>query len=311
MDNCAPVLFLIFKRPDTTLQVFNTIREARPKHLFIAADGPRKGNDDDFIKCAETRKIVEHVDWECEIKTLYRDENLGCGRAVSEAITWFFNQVEAGIILEDDCLPNQSFFQFTSKMLRLYQNDHQVYHVSGFSWVMEESSDQPYFFMRYPNIWGWATWSNRWQNYQFQLSEISKREIKQCLAGLDLTKEESYFQKMTFTETAKGNVDTWDYQWKFTCLLNQGLCITPNFTMIQNIGNVPGSTRNINLDKALTPKYIDDSKLEKKAPKLELDFEKLHRSIYIWPKARYFYTLHTFKEKMKQLLIKIGFKFKS
>lgn len=310
MDECAPVLFLIFKRPDTTKQVFDVIREARPRQLFIAADGPRQGNEDDEVKCAEARQVVEDVDWDCEVKTLFRANNLGCGRAVSEAISWFFESVTEGIILEDDCLPNQSFFEFTTKMLVTYRNDYNVFHVAGYSWVQNTDLRDPYYFMRYTNIWGWATWANRWKKYKFDLSYITNSQLNNTLSNLELSREEIYFQKMTFLESVKGNVDTWDYQWKFTVLLNQGLCITPNFTMVKNIGNVPGGTRNINLEFALNTSELDDYNLVKKDPKLELEFENLHRSIYIWPKANYFYTLHSFKEKVKMWMIKIGFKFK-
>ncbi len=310
MESCAPVLFLIFKRPDTTQRVFNAIRDAKPKQLFIAADGPRSGNEDDEVKCAETREIVERVDWECEVKTLFRKDNLGCGRAVSEAITWFFENVEEGIILEDDCLPNQSFFDFMTLMLIYHKQDSRVYHISGFSWVTDNESNDDYFFMRYPNIWGWATWNDRWNMYHYSLSEISERKVESELSKLDLTKEEMYFQKMTFKETAKGNVDTWDYQWKFTCFFNNGLCITPKFCLVENIGNVLGATRNINLEKALPPKEVLINEIERMEPIVDLNFENTHRQTYIWPKANYFYTLKSLRHRFKTSIFKLNSLFK-
>ena len=109
----TPVLFLIFNRPDVTEKVFSQIKKATPKQLFIAADGPRAANAEDQVECAKTRQLVlDMIDWECEVKTLFREENLGCGLAVSQAITWFFEHVEMGIILEDDCYPDLSFFRF-------------------------------------------------------------------------------------------------------------------------------------------------------------------------------------------------------
>ena len=118
----TPVLFLIFNRPDLSQQVFERIREIKPKQLFVAADGPRATHPDDAQKCADARRVTLNIiDWECEVKTLFRDENLGCGLAVSQAITWFFEQVEMGIILEDDCYPDLSFFRFCEKLLDYYK----------------------------------------------------------------------------------------------------------------------------------------------------------------------------------------------
>jgi hypothetical protein len=119
----CPVLFIIFNRPETTVRVFEAIRKAHPKQLFVAADGPRMGKEGEKERCEEARKIATQVDWDCEVKTLFRDENIGCGRGPAEAITWFFEHVEKGIILEDDCLPSQSFFGFCEKLLERYKND--------------------------------------------------------------------------------------------------------------------------------------------------------------------------------------------
>src|SRR4051812_35098447 len=126
----TPILFLIFNRPDVTQSVFNAIREARPKQLFVAADGPRKGNKTDDAKCREARSIIK-VDWPCELKTLYREENLGCRRAVSSGISWFFSLVEEGIVLEDDCLPHPDFFPYCEELLARYRDNPRIMHISG------------------------------------------------------------------------------------------------------------------------------------------------------------------------------------
>ena len=126
----TPVLFLIFNRPDTTRQVFNEIRKAQPAQLFVAADGPRKDRDSDFELCKKTREIVRQVDWDCEVFTRFQEENLGCKRAVSSAIDWFFSNVEEGIILEDDCVPDQSFFPFCQELLEKYRHDERIMMIS-------------------------------------------------------------------------------------------------------------------------------------------------------------------------------------
>ena len=110
----VPVLFLIFNRPDTTKQVFDAIRKARPKRLYVAADAPRVEKEGEAALCQQTRAIIKQVDWDCEVQTLFREENLGCQKAISSAIDWFFEHEEMGIILEDDCLPSPSLFSFCS-----------------------------------------------------------------------------------------------------------------------------------------------------------------------------------------------------
>src|SRR5450759_4497034 len=119
----TPVLFLIFNRSDTTQQVFNQIRQIKPKYLFVAADGPRLDRPVEIEKCLETKSIIQQIDWDCELKSLFSETNLGCRVGVSSAITWFFENVEQGIILEDDCLPDLSFFPYCENLLNKYKDD--------------------------------------------------------------------------------------------------------------------------------------------------------------------------------------------
>jgi hypothetical protein len=152
-------LFLVFNRPDTTSQVFEAIRKARPPKLYVAADGPRLDREGELEKCAQVRAIATAIDWPCELHTLFRDLNQGCKIAVSTAITWFFEHEEQGIILEDDCLPSQSFFLFCQEMLNHYKNDTRVWHVAGVYPFATDSRDcNAYCFSEYSPIWGWATW---------------------------------------------------------------------------------------------------------------------------------------------------------
>jgi len=152
----APVLLLIFNRPDTTQLVFNKIRKARPAELYIAADGPRKNQPDDPENCRKAREILRQVDWDCKISTLFREENLGCKIGVSSAIDWFFSEVEEGIILEDDCVPDQSFFQFCQELLARYRDDKRVMMISGDNFQFgRRRTDYSYYFSQYVHIWGW------------------------------------------------------------------------------------------------------------------------------------------------------------
>lgn len=233
----TPVLFLIFNRPDTTQKVFNEIRKAQPRQLFVAADGPRKDKPEDLEKCNKTREIIQQVDWECEVLILCREENLGCKIAISSAIDWFFSQVDEGIILEDDCVPDQSFFPYCEELLMRYRNDERIMVISGNNFLFgEKIIEDSYFFSRYPLIWGWATWRRAWDNYDVDMKLWPKfkqnNRIKDILQD---TIQEKYWEDI-FDNTYSGNIDTWDYQWTFCCWIQNGLSVIPQVNLVTNIG---------------------------------------------------------------------------
>lgn len=233
----TPVLFLIFNRPDTTAEVFEAIRKARPEKLFVAADGPRAHKEGEAEKCAETRAIVDSVDWPCQVTKLYREDNLGCKKAVSGGITWFFEQVEEGIILEDDCLPSASFFSFCEAMLKKYRNNENIMHITGDGMAEGMSyGDGSYFYSPFSMIWGWATWRRAWKHYDVAMAHYPSFKQKNIIA--DIFPEENYQKMWTdkFDEIYSGKIDTWDYQWGFALLANRGLGIIPNTNLITNIG---------------------------------------------------------------------------
>jgi hypothetical protein len=235
----TPILFLIFNRPDTTQRVFEAIRSAQPKQLFIAADGPRKSYSDDLQNCAQTKLIVDKIDWECDVKTLFRETNLGCKYAVSSAITWFFSNVTEGIILEDDCVPSMSFFYYCSELLDKYKNDNRVMMISGDNFLMsnEVEFEYSYYFSKYHFIWGWATWKRAWDLYDVELRmwpELFKNHS--FLAAQYPNVYENKYWHYILEQTYRGNINTWDYQWAFTMWANHGLSICPKVNLISNIG---------------------------------------------------------------------------
>jgi len=178
----TPILFLVFNRPNTTQRVFNVIRQVKPKQLFVAADGPRRDKGADEEKCEATREIVKQIDWDCEVKTLFREENLGCGKAVSSAITWFFENVEEGIILEDDCLPNLDFFGYCEELLDRYRDNREVMFIGGDNFQKGKKwGDASYYFSAYNHVWGWATWKRTWDIYDFKLDSINENDIDSIL----------------------------------------------------------------------------------------------------------------------------------
>lgn len=229
----TPVLFIVFNRPDTTRRVFWEIRKVEPRKLFVAADGPRDNRSGEKEKCEETRRfVIDNIDWDCEVKTLFRDKNLGCGRAVSSAITWFFQNVEQGIILEDDCLPNQSFFKFCEELLNYYKDNKKIMHISGDQFVPNFNNGASYYFAKIMHCWGWAGWADRWQNYEFDLADYDEKNIKKFSSNKNV---QMYWLNILNMMKRKEN-DTWDYQWTFKIIEKDGLCINPSVNLVSNIG---------------------------------------------------------------------------
>ena len=233
----TPILFLVFNRPAPTKKVFERIREIKPTKLFIAADGHRANKEGEKEKCDEVRNIIlTGVDWPCEVKTLFRNNNLGCGLAVSEGITWFFEHVEEGIIVEDDILPSYSFFEFAKELLKLYRNDESVWHIGGNSYNPYKMQS-PYYFSAYPHIWGWATWRRAWKNYRYQLDDIDHGKFFANVNELFLTHSEKKFWIDFYDDYFKLlEKNTWDYQWTCRMWYNKGLAILPRENLITNIG---------------------------------------------------------------------------
>lgn len=233
----TPVLFMIFNRSDTTQKVLNAIRQAKPKQIFIAADGPREDKEGEIEKCQRTRKIATSVDWDCEVKTLFRDKNLGCKIAVSSAIGWFFENIEEGIILEDDCLPSQSFFWYCQELLEKYKNDMRVWHIAGRNNLGSYlPSLYDYHFTTGGSVWGWATWRNRWEYNNLNLDIIEDKESNKKLKDF-LCNTNAFRGHLDAMRTIKEDkVNTWDYYWIFSTKINNGLAIVPSKNLVKNIG---------------------------------------------------------------------------
>lgn len=232
----TPILFLIFNRPDTTRKVFAKIREVKPKKFFIAADGPRSNIEDEKEKCEAARAIINNIDWDCEIKTLFNIENKGCGKSVSDAISWFFKFENEGIILEDDCLPSMGFFKYCEVMLDRYRNESRVFHIGGNNFQFGKKWGKgDYYFSTLSHIWGWATWKRAWSNYQFNIANIELISDKFFKDAFNNNGAVNYFKDI-FSKVANHEIDTWDYQWLYTIIKNKGLSICPNTNLVKNIG---------------------------------------------------------------------------
>lgn len=252
----SPVLFLVFNRPDTTARVLQAIREAAPPRLYIAADGPRPNRGGEAERCVEVRRIVSNIDWPCEVRTLFRDQNLGCKMAVSGAIDWFFEHEEEGIILEDDVLPDATFFPFCDELLERYRNDERIMAISGnnpLSGYTQFEAD--YFFSSLVHVWGWATWRRAWAQYDVSMKDWPSWQAKLSDFGQGLLFRK--YWKMLFDATYAGQFNTWDYQWIFTIWKHNGLSATASKNLTGNLGFGEGATHTLKV-----PEFVEHSPVE-------------------------------------------------
>ena len=231
------VLFLIFNRPDTTAEAFERIRAARPSRLYVAGDGARRDREGELERVAKARVIATDIDWPCEVKTLFRDENLGCKRAVSGALDWFFAQEEEGIILEDDCVPDPSFFQFCEEMLERYREEESVATISGNNFVSRGPRDaNRYFFSRYFHCWGWATWRRGWELYRANLKGWPEWHASEEFRKWLPRREEQAYWSRIFDRVHAGEIDSWAYPFLGSLWMAGKVSIQPGVNLVENIG---------------------------------------------------------------------------
>jgi hypothetical protein len=232
------ILFLLFKRPDVTAQVFDVIRQVRPAKLYIAADGARTGQAEEAEKVLKTRQIVLNgIDWTCEVKTLFRDANLGCRMAVSSAIDWFFEHEEEGIILEDDCLPDLTFFRYCQELLCIYRNDMRIMAISGDNFQQGKLRGKySYYFSQLPHCWGWATWRRAWQLYNLSIKYFDEIISEPSYREFTHHKNFNKFRYENIMKAYRKEIDSWAYLWGFATTVNHGLTILPQKNLVTNIG---------------------------------------------------------------------------
>lgn len=300
----TPILLLIFNRPNETKEVFNTLKAIKPKFLYVACDGPRDGASNDLINIEKTKEILNKVDWDCQVKTLYRETNLGCKKAVSTAIDWFFEEVEEGIILEDDCVPDLSFFKYCSDLLETYRDDNRVMHISGLNFISSNEklskNKDSYHFSKYPAVWGWATWRRAWELYDVDIKSWPAAKENSLHSNFCFNKNEKMVRESQFDSVYNKKIDTWDYQWVYCVSMNNGLCITPNTNLISNIGFNDNATHT----------FVDDNRSN--LPTKPMVFPLSH-PVYVIPDynndIREFYEhIHIpfYKKILKDILIFLG-----
>lgn len=247
----TPVLFLTYKRFETTVQVFEAIRRARPKHLYFASNAPDPRKPDDHEKVARVRALLDTVDWDCTIHRLFRDEHLPVKISIPTAIDWFFEQEEEGIILEDDCLPSPDFFRFVEELLPYYRTKENVMCIGGSNFHDDQSLHrESYYFSRLVNIWGWATWRRAWEKYDVNMSKWPAYRNTNWIGRIFTGIIKRKYWKRIFDMVYNGAIATWDYQWVFSVWDNNGYCIIPARNLISNIGFGADATFTKNVENA-------------------------------------------------------------
>ena len=246
----TPVLYIVFKRLDMVMQSFESIRKAKPPKLYIASDGPRKNNEEEFAKVNSVRKyIMDNIDWQCEVNTRFREINAGCNINVTSAIRWFFDNEESGIIIEDDILPNLSFFYFCEELLSYYKDDERIMFISGMgnkNSGQETEADLEitgnYHFIRSFQVWGWASWRRVWDKFDLNckyLDYFLKEDIIfKIIHNADLLKRFLMTFKIFYDSRLNKDFNSisWDFSVCYMMFINNGLSILPNFNLVSNIG---------------------------------------------------------------------------
>ncbi len=301
----SPVVMIIFNRPDTTARVFAEVERARPSKLLVIADGPRSDRPEEAEKCSATRKIVEQVDWPCEVLTNFADYNMGCRQRVSSGLDWAFTIVEEAIILEDDCVPNATFFGYCAELLERYRNDTRIMMISGQNLQFgRQRGPYSYFFSRYCHIWGWATWRRAWRHYDINM-KLWPQICEEGWLGLLLERKADVLHwRTTFEQMYRNPIDTWDVQWMFTCLIQRGLCVVPNVNMISNIGFGPAATHTTNAGSFLDSLHTQPMKF----PLAHPPFVVRHRAAddYLEHTVYHLSPTHKIRRAIAKLARKIG-----
>jgi GR25 family glycosyltransferase involved in LPS biosynthesis len=296
----TPILFLIFNRPHYTEKVIASIRRVKPAKLYIAADGPRQDKTGEKELCEQTRSLVlNSIDWECEVKTLFQEKNLGCGLGVSTGIFWFFENEEQGIILEDDVVANRSFFKFCEELLEKYKNDKNVWTIGGYNCQGISVLKESYAFTKTFYCWGWATWNDRWKHFSLNVKKLKENILD------DYTKNKNikyHFAEILYRMQSDNPVcyiDSWAYPYQLISISYKVLHILPQKNMVKNIGtfgvHIKDKTplcnmKTYKLDIASHPKNIKNNyKLQNELDILYRSNPKLfripnvkNRKVYLW-----------------------------
>jgi hypothetical protein len=263
----SPVLLIAFNRPELTRNVLGGIKLYKPDKIYISQDGPRQNIPKDLKKCAEVKEVLnQEITWDCDIKFRELNQNLGCAKAPSSAIDWFFEHESEGIILEDDCLPNLDFFRFCEINLAEYRELAQVHLIAGANMMIDSGSPNSYYYSYFGGTWGWATWKDAWQNFAlYRTGDEFRQLLGRALNNAPITFRE--YLKNQFSRTVCSHShDIWDFQWLFTRLAFDGLSVVPNKNLVTNIGFGKDSTHTFKAESSLALQPLQEIEFPLSSP---------------------------------------------
>ncbi len=255
-----PVLLIHFNRPDATRRQLEVLREVKPRNVWVVCDGPRPDREGEVGRVNEVREMLDNLPWDCRTTKLYGDENLGCCRNVSSGISWFFDQVEDGIILEDDIIPHPSFFRYCEELLDRYRDAHEVYAISGHQRCREPLPiPHDYGFANYFDCWGWATWRRAWRHYDPDITAWRDRSLWQRASKRVLNNYRArLYWHLMFKRVADGRRDSWAYRYQLSLWKEGGFCIIPKRNLCKNNGFNSQGTQTAGL-KGLEVECVEQS----------------------------------------------------
>lgn len=232
----TPVLLVLFNRPDVTEDLFDILNAIGEfDRVYISIDGPRGSQD--LMKVNRVRELAKNLCFSKDVKVRELSENLGCKNGVSSAIDWFFDQEEHGIILEDDCHPTTEFFLFMEAMLCRYRNDNRVAQICGSNTLGAFNQYGDYFYSNFGNIWGWGSWRRSWRNYDREMRSYSDApNVKFDLASKIHFLFDGLYRIKNFDDVLHCKIDTWDYQWIYSRLAQNQVCVIPSVSLVTNVG---------------------------------------------------------------------------
>ena len=265
-----PVLIIIFNRPDFAKKVYQALSQLKPSKLYVISDGPRTLDDEKDILLS--RNVFNTIAWNCEVKYNYSAINIGLRKLISGGITWAFQNEEKLIILEDDCIPHPDFFRFCEDLLAKYQDDTRIMTINGCNLNphLSQNNTELFFFSKYANSWGWATWKRAWKLFDNELVGLENKNSSENFAfNLPYRYRSALYWHYKLSEVKSSKINSWAYRWMFTLWVNNGLAIVPQTNLIQNIGNDNRSTNTkghlhflnihtstLNPNKTKDPKFI-------------------------------------------------------
>jgi hypothetical protein len=234
----VPITLVVFNRPEHARRVLERIRAVRPRQLFVVADGPRKGQVADVENCTAVRQLIaDEVDWPCDVRRDFAEENMGCARRVSSGLNWVFTQVEETIVLEDDCIPEVLFFPFCAELLERYRHTPEIGLIAGDNFQSTDvTAGTGYYFSHYAHCWGWATWRRAWATYDHGMTDWPEVKHSGWLRERFGRSREARFWEQIFDRVARGQIDSWDYRWVYACWRHNFLTILPAANLVTNIG---------------------------------------------------------------------------